>query len=156
MNGWLGSGYKDECKLFVERHYFSAVYRFLPFEQRHSGEGGDTTSCTSGALYSPRSNWWERCFLMALQGIWAKSFTLLGPRRAILTAPETFRQSRPRRRFPRYRAAFESLVIVSRNEQPISWKDRASPLLVEEDEVFRTDPFMLAWFFSLFSKIFNT
>lgn len=40
MNGWLGSGYKDECKLFVERHYFSAVYRFLPFEQRHSGEGG--------------------------------------------------------------------------------------------------------------------
>lgn len=113
---------------------------------------GDTTSCTSGALYSPRSNWWERCFLMALQGIWAKSFTLLGPRRAILTAPETFRQSRPRRRFPRYRAAFESLVIVSRNEQPISWKDRASPLLVEEDEVFRSDPFMLAWFFSLFSN----
>lgn len=64
---------------------------------------GDTTSCTSRALYSSRSNWWERCFLMALQGIWAKSFTLLGPRRAILTAPETFRQSRPRRRFPRYR-----------------------------------------------------
>lgn len=33
---------------------------------------------------------------------------VLGPRRGILTAPETFRRSRPRRRFPRYRVVFES------------------------------------------------
>lgn len=32
---------KDECKLFIERHYFSVpVYRFLPFEQAALQGGG--------------------------------------------------------------------------------------------------------------------
>lgn len=36
--------------------------------------------------------------------------------------------------FPVIAPPSKALVIVSRNEQPISWKDRASPLLIEEDE----------------------
>lgn len=150
MNGWLGSGYKDECKLFVERHYFSAVYRFLPFEQRHSGEGG---------------GWWYD--VLYFGGVVLSPFQLVG---TMLShgAPgnlgEKFHPARPEASNP-YGAGNFSPVQTSSPISPLSrrlrkpgyrftewarsWKDRASPLLVEEDEVFRTDPFMLAWFFRL-------
>lgn len=83
---------------------------------------------------------------------------VLGPRRGILTAPETFRRSRPRRRFPRYRVVFESSGYRFTEWTAYSGKIVPHQWLYFGEEVWnvlRTDLFMLAWFsffFFSFSK----
>lgn len=110
---------------------------------------GSRTFCTSGALYSPR-RWWDWCFLMAPGGILAKSFTLTGPRRTILMAPETFRWSRPRRRFRVIASSSTSLVIVSSSlHRAVIERSRASPNKSENHERGIVNPFTIIKVFSM-------
>lgn len=92
--------------------FFRFCLPILPFEEATFARGG---GCVIRRLVlrgrctlSPLPTGGNDAFSWRSREFGRKVSPVLGPRRGILTAPETFRRSRPRRRFPRYRVVFES------------------------------------------------
>lgn len=100
---------KDECKLFIERHYFSVpVYRFLPFEQAALQGGGwwwYDVLYFGGVVLSP----FQLVGTMLSHGAPGNLGEKFHPARPEASNPYgagNFASPQPRRRFPRYRVAF--------------------------------------------------